>query len=196
MKEEKKTKSALEFYKGGKTIKGAATSFTVASKKSTIFVNIIKQTGYNEQTHRGVYQGGIQHSIALGAHECAAIINTIESNEPYETVHPSEKYTSTIKFEKYEKDGKQLGFGLKIFRSEKGNETKENFLIGFSFQEAVLLREWLRFALEKIFSAWYAEAKIQATEYQNKQEAKAAAPVQAATPTPEPAKEAEENLEL
>lgn len=161
----------LQYFKPNKSIKGSAASFGLNSKKGSVFVSIIKQTSYNEERHVGGFKEGKRANIQFGMFEIGSIINSIEKNVEFKTVHKSDKFTTNISFSPYLKDGKQLGFGLSIYRQD--GEEKESFLIGFNFSELVVLREWLKFALQHCFTAIYSVDKKEAEDYQKRKEADA-----------------------
>lgn len=174
----------LQFYKPNKSVKGSAASFSLNSKKGSVFVQIIKQTGYDEAKRLGSFKDGKQVSIQLNQIEIGAIIDVLEHQTEFKTVHKTEKFTTGINFTPYIKDGKQLGYGLSVNRSE--GENKDSWLIGFNFHEAVVVREWLKFALEHIFTADYSADKKKAEEYLKKNEGKQEQKREEPTPKQEP----------
>ena len=64
-----------------------------------------------------------------------------------------------IKFSPYIKDDKQVGFSYSVNKESKDNiENKQSFLLGFYFNEARLLKEFLIHALNSIFKTQEIEA--------------------------------------
>lgn len=152
----------LAFYKPNKSVKGSLANFSFSSKgdKKGIFVEMVKQTGWDEKTAKGSFKEGEKVNIKLSLIEAAAIIRAIEQNcsaAEKGFYHSSESGSAYINFTPYERGGSQVGFSLSVSKQE-GSSDKKNFYIGFDFNEARLLQEFLSFALEHIFSGLYSDA--------------------------------------
>lgn len=163
----------MQFYKSNKSIKGCGASFSFNSKDEALFISLIKQSGYDEARHIGQFQGA-KVVVKSGITEIGALLDVLNRNVPYSTVHTTKDSKVQIWFEPYiigEGDAKvQKGYGLKIKKDE------ESFLMPFNFSEAQVLKEYFSFVLRHIFSAQYAEAKKAYKEKVEKQDKPIAVP--------------------
>lgn len=151
----------LPFYKPTKSVKGSLANFSFNSKgeKKGIFIEMVKQTGWDNQSSTGSFKNGDKVNIKLSLIEAAALIRAIEQNTAAAEkgfYHSSAKGSATINFSPYVRDGKQIGFSLAISKQE-GTSDRKNFLIGFDFNECQLLKEFLRFSLDHVFSGMYSD---------------------------------------
>ena len=65
----------------------------------------------------------------------------------------SKNQISKIKFGKYEREGKQVGFSYSVNKENKEDSTSNtSFIIGFTFGEARLLKQYLMKALDASFT--------------------------------------------
>jgi hypothetical protein len=143
----------LQYYKPNSKNTGHACSVRVADKE--FFIEIIKQASWDPNSKTGSFAQNRKNpaantSIKINTVEAAGIIDTIETNRPFSAFHSTEKTTAQINFDAYIREGNQIGFS---FRVSKGatNEGKASFVIGFTFPEARLLKEYLQFGLGVIF---------------------------------------------
>jgi hypothetical protein len=84
--------------------------------------------------------------------EVAGLLEALDKNVEFSAYHSSDKQVTKIKFSPYIKDDKQVGFSYSVNKESKENiENKQSFLLGFYFNEARLLREFLVHALNSIF---------------------------------------------
>jgi hypothetical protein len=152
----------LTFYKPNKSVKGslANISFNSKGEKKGIFIEMVKQTAWDEATGAASFKNGEKVNVKLSLIEAAALIKAIEKNEAAAEkgfYHSSTGGSAYINFTPYARDGKQIGFSLSINKQEGQNE-KKSFYIGFDFNESQLLKEFLRFSLDHIFSGMYSDA--------------------------------------
>lgn len=161
----------MQIYKANKSNKGAACSISFNSKEGSLFIQLIKQTGYDEARHLGSFSGGEKVTIKSNITEVGNFLNVLNNNVEYSTVHKSKDATTQIWLAPYivgEGENKvQKGFGLRVSKkTNDGNESK--FLMPFNFGEAQTLKVYLDFFLRHVFSAEYAEQKKQFKDRQEK----------------------------
>lgn len=94
----------------------------------------------------------------------------------YSTYHDGQKQKVQIKFASYGKP-KVAGLALGITKIDAEDATKKTqFSVPFTFGEAIVLREYLKFALGHCFTAIYSADKKKAEEYQKKKLAEKGTP--------------------
>jgi hypothetical protein len=147
----------ISFYKPNSKNTGTACSFSVNPKDGSIWSSLIKQNSWNENTKTGSFldnKDNPQKSarIKFSQTEVAGLLETLDKNIEFSAYHSSEKQVTKIKFAPYIRDEKQVGFSYSVQKENKDNiENKQNYLIGFYFNEARLLKEFLQFSLNSIF---------------------------------------------
>jgi len=147
----------ISFYKPNSKNTGTACSFTVNAKDASIWGSLIKQSSWNEVKKIGSFSENQNNpnksvKIKFSLTEAAGILDAIERNVEFSAYHTSEKQTTRIKFCPYIKEEKQVGYSYSVNKEDKQNsENKQSYLIGFYFNEATLIREFLKFALNNIF---------------------------------------------
>ena len=91
--------------------------------------------------------------------ETAGLIDSLERNTEFSAYHTSEKQITKIKLAPYIREEKQVGFSYSVNKEDKQNvENKQSYLIGFYFNEARLLKEFLTYSLNSVFEAQRIEA--------------------------------------
>jgi len=164
---------SLQFYKPNARTSGTAASFSFKSTgdKKGVFIEMIKQTGWDNSAKKGSFKGGQKVLVKLSMEEVAAFINVLSSNKGLEKdlYHKSSNGVAIIQFNPYfhKLSEEQIGFSLAIKKteSENGESKNLNFLIGLTKSEGTLFKEWLKFSLERIFTGIYSEDKKAAKEY-------------------------------
>jgi hypothetical protein len=154
----------LQFYKPNSKNTGCGCSFKYSAKDDCIFVNMIKQASWDDQTKRGSFAGNAQNpkascSVKLSLTEAADIISAVRRNGEVTAFHDSAKQVTRIKFSPYVRPTKddpsktaQVGYSFSVSKESKENaQDKTSFLIGFTFGEGVRLESFLCFALAKSF---------------------------------------------
>jgi hypothetical protein len=154
----------LSFFKPNKFNKGAACTISFSSKDGAAYFGLVRQVSWNEETKKGTFSGGASLNMKFNATELSEIIDIIERNVPqakalYHTFGDTYTY---IGFNPHKKEDVQLGFALSVTQGKEGGTEKDKWYFGFTFAEAALLREYLKFILGHFFSAMYSEAKKQA----------------------------------
>lgn len=167
----------LEFYKGNKALKGSAVFLTIDGKNKAIYIAFKKQSGWNETSHRPTFKGGLTANIKLEMAEMAGILDAIDNRKRLEFFHDSEKKKTQIFFGPYTKTrdengnpiGEPIGFSLTVVQTDKKDTSNRDvFAVAFSFIEARLLVEWIKYALTHAFNYIYSEDVKRGKEFQSK----------------------------
>jgi hypothetical protein len=144
----------IQFYKPNSSNKGVAVSLSYNPADSGIYVSFIKQFSWNNQNKTGSFKENkdnpkAKKNIKFNDTEISGIIRAIEKEDKWSTFHKFNNETGvSISFAPYVKDNIMCGFGLRVSDSKD----KENvFSIGFTNDESIKLREWLKSALQEGF---------------------------------------------
>lgn len=168
----------ISFYKPNSKNSGTACSFTVNPKDASIWGSLIKQSSWNEAKKIGSFSENQNNpnksvKVKFSLTEAAGILDAIERNAEFSAYHTSEKQITKIKFSPYIRDEKQVGYSYSVNKEDKQNiENKQSYLIGFYFNEARLLKEFLSYSLNSVFESQRIEAikKIKNSIKPNKEE--------------------------
>ena len=156
----------LPFYKGNKNNNGGAAFFNVDAKSQSVFVRIQQQTGYNHAEHLPSFKGGKYTVIQFNMIEIAKLIRLINEQKPDKFYHQSQNKTTNINFAPYSMKKNDetgayilpyIGFGLSVSTTSKADQEKNTFKVGFSLEEAELLKQWLQYSLTHCFNTLYSE---------------------------------------
>ena len=167
----------ISFYKPNSKTSGTACSFTVNPKDASIWGSLIKQSSWNEAKKIGSFSENQNNpnksvKVKFSLTEAAGILDAIEKNTEFSAYHSSEKQTTRIKLCPYMREEKQVGFSYAVNKEDKQNsENKQSYLIGFYFNEARLLKQFLSYALDSVFESQRIEA-IKKIKNSNKTEEK------------------------
>jgi len=144
----------IQFYKPNSSNKGVAVSVSFNPADSGIYVSFIRQFSWDAGKKIGSFKGNkdnprAKKNIKFNDIEVSGIIRAIEKEEKWSTFHKFNNDSGvSISFAPYIKDNIMAGFGLRVSDSKD----KENvFSVGFTNDEAVKLREWLKLSLEESF---------------------------------------------
>lgn len=144
----------IQFYKPNSSNKGVAVSISFNPADSGIYVSFIRQFSWNAEKKIGSFKGNkdnpkAKKNIKFNDIEVSGIIRAIEKEEKWSTFHKFNNESGvSISFAPYIKDNVMSGFGLRISDSKD----KENiFSVGFTNDESIKLREWLKLSLEESF---------------------------------------------
>lgn len=154
----------ISFYKPNSKNTGTACSFSVNSKDGSVWSSLIKQSSWNEGTKTGSFSDNKDNPqksarVKFSLTEAAGLLEALDKNVEFSAYHSSDKQVTKIKFSPYVKDDKQVGFSYSVNKESKDNiENKQSFLLGFYFNEARLLREFLVHALSSVFKTQEIEA--------------------------------------
>ena len=166
----------ISFYKPNSKNTGTACSFTVNAKDASIWSSLIKQASWNDAKKIGSFSENQNNpnksvKIKFSLTEAAGILDSLERNTEFSAYHTSEKQSTQIKFSPYIRDDKQVGYSYMVSKTDKQNsENKQSYLIGFYFNEARLLKEFISYALNSTFEAQRIEAikKIKNSQKEDK----------------------------
>jgi hypothetical protein len=144
----------IQFYKPNASNKGVAVSVSFNPADSGIYVSFIKQFSWDAAKRIGSFKGNkdnpkAKKNIKFNDIEVSGIIRAIEKEEKWSTFHKFNNDSGvSISFAPYIKDNVMAGFGLRVSESKD----KENiFSVGFTNDESIKLREWLKLSLEESF---------------------------------------------
>lgn len=149
----------ISFYKPNSKNNGTACSFSVNPKDGSIWSSLIKQSGWNEKTKTGSFSDNKDNpqksvKIKYSTTEVAGLLEALDKNVEFSAYHSSEKQIIKIKLAPYIREEKQVGFSYSVNKENKDNiENKQSYLIGFYFNEARLLKEFLKYSLISIFES-------------------------------------------
>ena len=168
----------ISFYKPNSKNSGTACSFSVNPKDNSVWGSLIKQSSWNEAKKIGSFSENQNNpnksvKVKFSLTEAAGILDAIERNAEFSAYHTSEKQITKIKFSPYIRDEKQVGYSYSVNKEDKQNiENKQSYLIGFYFNEARLLKEFLSYSLNSVFESQRIEAikKIKNSIKPNKEE--------------------------
>jgi hypothetical protein len=144
----------IQFYKPNSSNRGIAVSLSFNPGDSGIYVSFIKQFSWDQKKRIGSFKENRENpkakkNIKFNDIEVSGIIRAIEKEEKWSTFHKFNNDSGvSISFGPYIKDEVMAGFGLRVSDSKD----KENvFSVGFTNDESVKLREWLKLSLEEAF---------------------------------------------
>jgi hypothetical protein len=143
----------INFYKPNSKKTGHACSFQYA-KDGNFYFSFAKQTGWNDSTKTGSFKSNDRSNTIngkLSETEVCQVIDSIDSNREFSAFHKSAKQTLSIKFGPYVRNEEQIGYTFSVNRKSETGESK-GYLIGFNFGEAVQVKEFLKTALQAVFT--------------------------------------------
>jgi len=149
----------ISFYKPNSKNTGTACSFSVNPKDESVWSSLIKQSSWNDSKKIGSFSENQNNpnksvKIKFSLVEVAGLLDSLEKNSEFSAYHSSEKQSTQIKLSPYIKDNKQVGFSYIVTKTDKQNsENKQSYLIGFYFNEATLLKYFLRYSLDSVFES-------------------------------------------
>ena len=155
----------IQFYKPNPKNTGSACSFFLTPDGS-IMSSMIKQDSWDAKRKRGSFSKNKDNPKAkaltkYSQTEAAAIVDAIERNVEWSAYHSSQHQIVKIGFGPYVvSSGEQKGFSYSINKEAKEDSTdKVGCVIGLTFPEARLLKEYLCAVLQKTFENTAAPAE-------------------------------------
>lgn len=150
----------IAFYKPNKKITGCLCGVSFDSRvdgHQAVFFELVKQTGWDKKRDNGTFKDGDKLILKFGLHEVARLISAMDRKEDVKFYHDSPAAKSSITFQpvKNKEDGSLRGFGLSVYRTAKdGDKSKFSimFAVNKSSDEALQLREYLKFSMNHIFN--------------------------------------------
>jgi len=114
----------LAFYHPVSDNSGIATSFSYNSGEDKLYLNILPQTGYDEETFRGFFSGEGKKVVKFSQVEASCIARCIDKGQGFDVVHSFNNIRNEICFAPLESREYELtiqyseGDQEKIFRTE------------------------------------------------------------------------------
>lgn len=149
----------IQIYKPTPRNTGTACSFSFNNLDGNFYLNLIKQASWNDQKKIGSFSENAQNPekkvvVKLSKIEVCGILDALDNNRTADFFHNSENQKLGIKFSPYIREDKQIGYSLNVIKNSKLQTTQPatSFLIGFTFAEARLVAEYIKFGLGHIFS--------------------------------------------
>lgn len=182
----------IQYYKPNSKVTGSACSFWCNTKESAVFGSFIKQSGWNDKTKTGSFKANKENPSAstqfkFNQTEAAAILDSIETNRPFSAYHSTSKQVTKFNFKPYIKEGAQVGFSYSVNKEDKEDSTnKANFIIGFTYPEARLLKQYLVYSLNSIFKQQDKESKEKYEDQADQDDTKAEPAAHKPAPAPKP----------
>ena len=158
----------ISFYKPTEKVTGTAMSFYLNKRDNSFFSSLIKQDSWDSARRIGSFQKnkkveGKSVNIKFNPTEIASFVDSIDRNIEFAGYHGSNQ---VVKFtfgpyvpKQKTSDGewiegtKQKGFSFRVTREAKEDSTnRQSYVIGLTFPEAKLLREYLLYLLKESFS--------------------------------------------
>lgn len=140
----------LDFCKPTKSVTGAWITFNLAlgqeeEKKNGLYVNIIKQAGWNQETRNGTFKENVNNPekhkrIKLSENDVAEILLVLFSDgkKKWSTVHAGK---TPIFLEPFIREEKLVGYLVKL----------GGIGIALNFAETLRLQEYLKLCLQQIY---------------------------------------------
>lgn len=142
------------YFKPNKSKTGSLFSVSLTPESNGVFVNIVKQTGWDEAKNKGSFQGGSKVTIKFSELEVAGIKMALNTNGECKFFHTSgeNKSQGSVKFFQItkEENGKPKTYTGFTFFVKKGTE---EFKSNLASNEAADLSAFLAYAQEKFFDA-------------------------------------------
>jgi len=149
----------IQIYKPTPRNTGTACSFSFNNLDGNFYLNLIKQASWNDQKKIGSFSENAQNPekkvvVKLSKIEACGILDALDNNRTADFFHNSENQKLGIKFSPYIREDKQVGYSLNVIKNSKTQTTQPaiSFLIGFTFAEARMVAEYIKFGLSHIFS--------------------------------------------
>jgi hypothetical protein len=150
----------LNIYKPNPKVTGTGLSLQASDRDGKLYLNLIKQSGWNDQTKKGSFiankdKPGASAVLKFNQMEAGALIDAIENMTTASFYHVSPSKSTRILFapSNIQKEKAPNCFVLTINQAETEDSSKKtNFLIPFTFAEARVIKEYLIHYLHKSFS--------------------------------------------
>jgi len=144
----------LQFYKPNAKNTGSACSFSYNKKDKALWVNFVKQASWNDSSKTGTFKGSGPDKKAnskFSVTELAGLVHAIETNSEFSNFHGTKERNTTFKFSPYVRDGNQVGFSFSLNQNNSQENIKKSFLIGFTFAEGRMLKQYALTVLNNYF---------------------------------------------
>ena len=138
----------LALYKPTKNNTGALVSFKYNKGYDSLFIEMAKQTGWDDTKKRGSFKNSpVKITAKFSVGEIASFVDAIENNREFKIFHSNDYGSTAGSFCPYIRGNDQVGYSLSL--TQKNNEKNESnsLRIGFYFGEGVQIREYLKTCL-------------------------------------------------
>jgi len=145
----------IQFYKPNSKNTGSACSFSYNKKEKALWVNFIRQVSWNTESRNGTFKGAAPDKKAyskFSVTELAGLVHAIETNGEFGNFHGTKERNTTFKFSPYVREGSQVGFSFSLNQSNSAENVKKSFIIGFTFAEGRMLKEYALTVLKNYFT--------------------------------------------
>jgi len=148
----------VQFYKPNPRNSGSACSF-YKTRDGAIMFSIIKQASWDDSKKTGSFQknktdpkGNVKVKLSLA--EVAGILETVDKDAEFKEYHNSQNQSIQIRFAPYvdKNTNERKGFSLSVNKTGKDSQEKLSFIIGLTFKEARLLREYMVYIIHDLFA--------------------------------------------
>ena len=155
----------IQFYKPNSKNTGSACSFSYNKKDKALWVNFIRQASWNAESKTGTFKGATpdkKASSKFSVTELAGLVHAIETNGEYGNFHGNKERNTTFKFSPYIREGNQVGYSFSLNQNNSQENLKKSFIIGFTFAEGRMLKEYALTVLKNYFTE-----EIDTNQYNN-----------------------------
>tara|TARA_Y100000361_G_scaffold153006_1_gene173780 strand:- start:334 stop:906 length:573 start_codon:yes stop_codon:yes gene_type:complete len=155
----------IQFYKPNSKNTGSACSFSYNKKDKALWVNFIRQASWNAESKTGTFKGATpdkKASSKFSVTELAGLVHAIETNGEYGNFHGNKERNTTFKFSPYVREGNQVGYSFSLNQNNSQENLKKSFIIGFTFAEGRMLKEYALTVLKNYFTE-----EIDTNQYNN-----------------------------
>ena len=120
-----------------------------------MWVNFIKQSSWNPESRTGTFKGSGPEKKAnskFSVTELAGLVHAIETNGEFGNFHGTKERNTTFKFSPYVREGSQVGYSFTLGQNNTVEGVKKSFLIGFTFPEGRMLKQYALTVLNNYFT--------------------------------------------
>jgi hypothetical protein len=135
----------LPFYHAEPGNAGIAISFSYNSTEDKLYLNLLRQNGWDETTKRGTFSGEDKRVVKFSQIEAASLAEIITNGGSLHLIHQFNGITNNISIEW--SDGEELILSINQ-RTAKG---EERFMTELTSGEAHLLRIYIESAIKESF---------------------------------------------
>lgn len=144
----------IQLYKPNAKNTGMALGFQASDREKKLWVTMIKQVSWDAQKAKASFnenkkKPGFSTNLKFSQIEVATMLDALEQNYVYKTVHDAESRMTQITLAPA--DEKYPGFTFSVYQTDKATNNKSSYFMPLTFGEARLIREYLVHFLHKSF---------------------------------------------
>lgn len=150
----------INIYKPNQKNTGSACQVWYSHGEKAFFIEILKQHSWNAGTRSGSFKASKDNPMKrvvtkFSLTEVCGMLTSIDKNEEFKAYHdaPNSKFKTQVNFGPYMKGTDQLGFSLRVSKTDKENSTPTgrcSFVLGFTFPELRLFSEYVKIGLNDL----------------------------------------------